>query len=1069
MVHAGRVASRKKQSGMSESKMQNLATRSILVSGVECDVPAPSSVPEIQLHRGLASGLGAVGLGAAGAVGPGAVGPGAVGPGAVGPGAVGPGAVGLGARRRHSSWLRFAQRSVLSLRGGVTLMLLASSALAQNPAPAAPAPAPAPEEAPAPEAAPTDEPQPELSPQPGATEGDPAARDAADLAALQPEAAGPVEAREAEGEAEVVVTVDRRTKSLQDYSGVASAFSEKKLASVGITNVRDLSAQVPGLKIANQEGNTEIFIRGVGSDNNTELGDPAVALHIDGVYIPRPRGLGTAFFDIERVEVSSGPQGTLRGRNALAGTINIVTAQPKLGEFAANAEGTFGNYALRRYTGMVNIPVGDKLAFRFAAMSEVHDPYYENGSPIYDIRAPEDADNYALRATLKYQPTERFTATVAYDLTAERGVGYVGSNFQGAITHTNPDGTPAPIDPNDVDHPRTIYMHGMQPHAELKHQGVRADLTFDTGPVILNALGSFRDLDYTQNTGSNNGVVYPGFDYAAAAGDLDGFGSSYWHTKSQSFVGELRAYSPDSARLRWTVGAFMFDETQDAFLGQASDPHAGYGGGEFNMPGVKGSSFAGYADATFDVNESFRVLGGVRVTREHKDRKNGLWALWNNLPLSSAGSTEPGGGDGFGRFGTEGFKYKGFDRPTYTRGNTTTDRVNFFLDGIDSFGARDTLPIALCKDPPAAAMGQVQGPRIAKENGNFRCTAGIRPEILNGTLPGWTGFSNFYQYVPQNNEVNNTFFDWRAGVEYDLSKDNLAYATVSTGHKAGGFNDTQDFGLVKLYNTDYKPESMTAFELGSKNTFLERKLRLNGSAFAYLYQDLVFQTIVSVGEDPDPNDPNVGPPASAVRQNAPATTTALGLDLDVAYALPAGLEVEVHALLMDSKFGDGTVVNDSRIGFGDNSLVDLGGNYLPRAPVFTLNYALSQLIFSDVGSFNWIIQAQTVGKQYLSVFNGDGTRLLPLVPSTPERPNPQTANYTALLANPARLTDVVDTYTRIDVGVGWTHPDGRLAINGYVNNLTDISYATSINANPGNNQRFFNNPRTLGVRVKIDW
>ena len=275
--------------------------------------------------------------------------------------------------------------------------------------------------------------------------------------------------------------------------------------------------------------------------------------------------------------------------------------------------------------------------------------------------------------------------------------------------------------------------------------------------------------------------------------------------------------------------------------------------------------------------------------------------------------------------------------------------------------------------------------------------------------------------------------------------------------------------MVDLYNTDYKPESMTAFELGSKNTFLDRKLRLNGSAFAYLYQDLVFQTIVSVGEDPFPDDPNRGAPASAVRQNAPATTTVLGLDLDVAYALPAGLEIEVHGLLMDSKFGDGTVVNDSRIGFGDNSLVDLGGNYLPRAPVFTLNYALSQLIFTDVGSFNWIIQGQTVGKQYLSVFNGDGTGVLPLVPSTPERPNDPSGNYMALQANPARLTDVVDTYTRFDIGLGWTHPDGRLAINGYVNNLTDVTYATSINANPGSNLRFFNNPRTMGIRVKVDW
>jgi len=955
---------------------------------------------------------------------------------------------------------------------------LASAARAQAPA-AEPAPAEDPAATAAPEPAAPEAAPAEPAPAPEAAPGTEPTAEAAGEAPVEPQAEDvPLEPASGEGEAaEVVVTVDRRTKNLQDYSGVAAAFSQKKLEAVGITSVRDLSTQVPGLAIASQEGSTEIYIRGVGSDNNTELGDPAVALHIDGVYIPRPRGLGTMFFDIERVEVSSGPQGTLRGRNALGGSVNIVTAQPKLGEFGANAEATFGNYALRRYTGMVNIPIGDTLAFRFAGMSEVHDPYYENGGPVYDIRAPEDADAYAVRGTLKWQPSHAFTATVAYDLTAERGVGYVGANAQGAITNVNNNGTPAnpnddfsdPVVVSDIDNPRIIYMHGMQPHVDTKHQGIRANLTYDAGPVIFDALGSFRDIRYKQNTGSSNGIVYPGFNYDTAAADVDRFGSAYWITNSQSYVAELRAYAPDTARFRWTIGGFFFDETQDAFLGQTSDPHAGYGGGEFNMPGVNGGSLAGYADGTFDVTESFRVLGGVRVTKEHKDRKNGLWALWNNLPATGAT-----GEAGFGRYGTEGFQYKGFDRPTYTRGTTQADKVNFFLDGIESFGARDTVPVNICNDPPTAAMGQTQEPRIAKNAaGNFRCTAGIRDSILNppATITNADGTTspnpvlNLYQFVPQNNEVDNVFFDWRLGIEFDLSKDSLTYATVSTGHKAGGFNDTQDFSAVgqPLYNSEYDPESMIAFELGSKNVFLDHKLRLNGAAFLYLYSDLVFQTIVSVGEDPDPNDPNVGPPASAVRQNADPVATALGLDLEAAYSLPAGLEASLHVLLEDTQFGEGTLVNDSRIGFGDNSVVDLGGNSLARVAPYTFNYALSQLISTSVGSFNWIAQGQTVGKHYLSVFNGDGTKVLPLAEGEPSD------NYKALEANPARLTDVVPTYTRFDLGAGWTHPDGRLAINGFVNNVGNIAYTTSINSNPGSNLRFFNNPRTVGVRVRVDW
>ncbi|HVZ32766.1 MAG TPA: hypothetical protein VG963_10090, partial [Polyangiaceae bacterium] len=119
------------------------------------------------------------------------------------------------------------------------------------------------------------------------------------------------------------------------------------------------------------------------------------------------------------------------------------------------------------------------------------------------------------------------------------------------------------------------------------------------------------------------------------------------------------------------------------------------------------------------------------------------------------------------------------------------------------------------------------------------------------------------------------------------------------------------------------------------------------------------------------------PPTSAVRQNAKKRTDVFGLDLDTAYQLPAGLEAQLHVLLMDARFSDGTIVNDSRLNFGSgNASVDLGGNWLPRTSPYTLNYGLSQRIFSAMGAFDWVIQGQTRGTQYMTVFNGDGTRLV---------------------------------------------------------------------------------------------
>ncbi|HKO95117.1 MAG TPA: TonB-dependent receptor, partial [Polyangiaceae bacterium] len=768
----------------------------------------------------------------------------------------------------------------------------------------------------------------------------------------------------------------------------------------------------------------------------------------------------------------------------VGGSINIVSNQPKLQEFGANAEATFGTFAQRRYTGMVNIPVGETLAFRFAGMSEVHDPYYTNGGPLYDIPAAENADSYAFRAMMKWQPSKAFSALLAYDYTAERGTGYLGANMQAPLTLEDDldtddyrDDIATPYDINSIKNPRNVYYRGSNPSVDLKHQGARLELSYDTGPVIIEASGSYRDLRYDQLNGSNGGAIYPGYPYDTT--NPDNYGTNFWHTNSRSTIAELRLVAPDTARLRWTLGGFFFNEEQYAFLGQTSDPANGFGGGEFNMPDVHGSSIAGYADATFDATESWRVLGGARVTHENKSRKGGLWALWSGF------------GNG-GRFSTEGFAYANENRTIFTLSPTSTvsDRVNGFLNGIKSFGARDEVPQMLCNDPPTAEMGQAQAARVIPNGlGGMQCAYGVKQALLdqerdfNNGVEG-VGKPFDVNMIPQNDEVSNNFFDWRIGTEFDLGKDSMIYATVSTGHKAGGFNDTIRGPDGAPQNPpQYTPESVLAFEVGTKNMLADRRIRLNASAFYYKYNDQVFQTIVTVNPD-DPTTMDTNESSSiAVRQNA-ANSNVLGLDVDFNYSLPFGLEAELHALLLDARFGDGTVVNDSRIGFDVSQYkVDISGNWLPRASPLTLNYALSQFLPTGAGIFHWLISGQTVGKHFMSVYNGEGNLIQPVGgdAAIPMGPGPDGESGTADdeplqsysdLARPngaARLTDVVDIYTRFDLGAGWKHPDGRLSIDGFINNAFNIAYATSIISNPSLNLRFYNPPRTAGVRVRVDW
>ena len=172
---------------------------------------------------------------------------------------------------------------------------------------------------------------------------------------------------------EIIVTADRREQSIQKYGGTASVISGEDLKKVGINSLFGLNDSLPGVTVSNIDNNIEIYIRGIGTNNETELGDPAAATHFDNIYIPRTAGLGPAFFDIKQVEVNYGPQGTLRGRNSTAGTVNVTSYPPKLGKFEGQIGAGYGNYDHVETFAFVNLPVGDKVAFRVSGNFNRHD------------------------------------------------------------------------------------------------------------------------------------------------------------------------------------------------------------------------------------------------------------------------------------------------------------------------------------------------------------------------------------------------------------------------------------------------------------------------------------------------------------------------------------------------------------------------------------------------------------------------------------------------------------------------------------------------------------------------
>jgi iron complex outermembrane recepter protein len=767
--------------------------------------------------------------------------------------------------------------------------------------------------------------------------------------------------------------------NLQDYAGSANAFSQRELDRAGIVSVRDVSKITPSVEIGTEEGNTEIFIRGIGSNYNTELGDPAAASHIDGVYIPRARGVGSMLFDIERLEIARGPQGTLRGRNSTAGTLNIVTNKPVLGEWAGEATLQLGNYSQRLARGMINIPIGETLGLRLAAFAENHSPFFENGGPIQTLQGSESADNLAYRASLKWVPANLVTVNVSQDYAREGGTGYSGSNFNDALE--------SGLLPEEVPNPRSVVYRGPQGSQDMIHWGARSDVVVDLGPVLINYLGSYRDMNYTQITSGTDGVAFPD----RQIGDLDNWGTSYWHTTSKSIVQELRVYAPDKASLRWTVGGFLFDEAQTAFLGTTADKSNGFAGVEYNMPDVDGNSYAGYADATYDLLQTLRITGGARLTRESKSR-DGIGYVYGFSGIQ----------DPF-RFGTEGFQFKERDRTDYQVLGNPPAPFEDFRAGIGRFGVRDTIEQAL------------MAPGVMQDVGSLN---------------------------EQHGKYSDTFVDFRIGTDYDLTDDNLLYFMFSSGHQSGGFNDTAKVNGMPLSPT-YEPESLYATEIGSKNTFLGGKLIANVAAFWYHYTDQQFTSIVEL-QDTGESDAVA---ASSLRYNA-AKSRVLGAEAEVTGRLPAGFHARVAATLLDARIANGKV-SDTRVGYGagDQPVVDLQGHRLPRAPVFSINYALGQTFKTEVGDFNWTVAAQTRTKQYMTIFNGEG--------------------YDSMGVFNPNLSDVVPAYTRLDINLGFQRPDGGLRLDVFCNNVTDVIYMTSLLNTPGLNTRFFNAPRQFGVALTV--
>ena len=394
---------------------------------------------------------------------------------------------------------------------------------------------------------------------------------------------------------EVVVTAEHVKEDVQKTPIAMSVYGSDFLKQEAVKDVQDLSAVAPDVNFSEAAGSPIITVRGISSLDTTENGDPAVTVDVDGFYLNRPYSLDATLYDIDRIEVLRGPQGTLNGRNSVGGAINIVTAQPTH-DFASYASIAYGNYNALDLQGMVNLPLSDTVQLRAAFLSASHDGY-RNNAPQID---GDDEDHKSARAELAFEPFDNFRGLVTVQYTNEGGAGDAIQTISyiytpsGALDHNLPPGINS-----------EAFPLGTRPSLDLTQKQARYNFSYDFGVFDLTYLGGFDDTswhhaeDETSLTNGNMAFVQ----------------NEYPQTLNQ----ELRATSKSTGPFQWQVGAFYFRERSHLVSYDAVPTTTDVYAEPFGFVyATRSHSTAGYAQASYQLTDALKLTAGFRHTSDFK-------------------------------------------------------------------------------------------------------------------------------------------------------------------------------------------------------------------------------------------------------------------------------------------------------------------------------------------------------------------------------------------------------------------------------------------------------------------
>lgn len=415
---------------------------------------------------------------------------------------------------------------------------------------------------------------------------------------------------------EVVVTATRRAQNLQDVGISVTAIDGERLASAGVSQTQDIVAQVPGLQFNQFSPSITVFnVRGVSQNDFGDQLEPPVAVYIDDAYVSTMGGVGVPAFDLERVEVLRGPQGTQFGRNATGGLIHYVSKRPTdtLDGYASLSVGSDG---LLRTEGAVGGPISEKAQYRLAGATNQLDGYVEN-----DV-GPDlgEQDNYALRAQLAIQPTDNVDIIFLgrYSDNDEVGIGYtsapatVDANGLGVLIgpNENPLGTCNGCDLNG-------YRPGNDPYKVSNNDVGTFDRQITQGQVRID--WELEDVTISSITD------YQKMDKHAGE-DTDGSPTTFlqqdYMQRLEQFSEEIKI-SGSTDNFRWLTGLYFLDWESDQGATITSEA-ASLGLSPAN-PYITGytsvystESWSVFAEVEYDITQNLTAILGARYVEDEK-------------------------------------------------------------------------------------------------------------------------------------------------------------------------------------------------------------------------------------------------------------------------------------------------------------------------------------------------------------------------------------------------------------------------------------------------------------------